>query len=87
MSRYTAYPRYKDSGIEWVGEIPKSLKVNPLFSVASTGIEKTTTALKAMCCRSVTEESFQGTLRTIMGFYPSPSIPIKTSIREASFFG
>lgn len=40
MSRYKAYPAYRDSGIEWVGEIPKSWQVTPLFSVASTGVEK-----------------------------------------------
>ena len=40
MSRYKAYPEYKDSGVEWVGEIPKLWKVTPLFSVASTVVEK-----------------------------------------------
>ena len=40
MSRYKAYPAYRDSGIEWVGEIPKSWQVTPLFSVASTGVVK-----------------------------------------------
>ncbi|WP_026687428.1 restriction endonuclease subunit S [Azovibrio restrictus] len=40
MSRYKAYPAYRDSGVEWVGEIPKSWQVTPLFSVASTGVEK-----------------------------------------------
>lgn len=40
MSRYKAYPVYRDSGVEWVGEIPKSWQVTPLFSVASTGVEK-----------------------------------------------
>jgi type I restriction enzyme, S subunit len=40
MSRYKAYSAYRDSGIEWVGEIPKSWQVTPLFSVASTGVVK-----------------------------------------------
>ena len=40
MSRYKAYPEYRDSEIEWVGDIPNSWKVTPLFSVASTDVEK-----------------------------------------------
>lgn len=28
--RYKAYPEYKDSGVEWLGEIPKEWKVLPL---------------------------------------------------------
>lgn len=40
MSRYKAYPAYKDSGVEWVGEIPQSWQVTPLCSVASTGVER-----------------------------------------------
>ncbi len=40
MSRYKAYPEYRDSGIEWVGNIPNSWKVTPLFSVASAAAEK-----------------------------------------------
>jgi len=33
---YQAYPTYKDSNIEWVGDIPEKWSVKPLFSVAST---------------------------------------------------
>lgn len=40
MSRYTAYSDYKDSGVEWVGSIPKTWKVLPLFSLASTDVVK-----------------------------------------------
>jgi len=40
MSRYKAYTAYKDSGVEWVGDIPEAWQVTPLFSVASTGVEK-----------------------------------------------
>lgn len=40
MSRYQAYPAYKDSGVEWVGAIPKTWKVLPLFSLASTDVVK-----------------------------------------------
>ncbi len=35
-SKYQAYPEYKDSGVEWLGCIPKNWQVAPLFSVAST---------------------------------------------------
>jgi type I restriction enzyme S subunit len=40
MSRYKAYPEYKDSGVEWVGAIPNSWDVSPLFSLASTDVLK-----------------------------------------------
>jgi type I restriction enzyme S subunit len=40
MSRYKAYPEYKDSGVEWVGAIPNSWEVSPLFSLASTDVLK-----------------------------------------------
>lgn len=32
--RYRAYPQYKDSGIEWVGPMPASWTVKPLFAAA-----------------------------------------------------
>jgi len=40
MSRYKDYPGYKDSGVEWVGSIPNSWDVSPLFSLASTDVLK-----------------------------------------------
>ncbi|AMS32778.1 hypothetical protein AEM42_11010 [Betaproteobacteria bacterium UKL13-2] len=40
MSRYKAYSEYKDSGVEWVGAIPNSWDVSPLFSLASTDVLK-----------------------------------------------
>ncbi|WP_417535223.1 restriction endonuclease subunit S [Methylophaga sp.] len=38
--KYRAYPEYKDSGVEWVGYIPKDWSVEPLFSVAFTEVIK-----------------------------------------------
>lgn len=38
--RYKAYPEYKDSGVEWVGEIPSSWSVEPVFSVFDPTTEK-----------------------------------------------
>ncbi|WP_454709442.1 restriction endonuclease subunit S [Delftia acidovorans] len=40
MSRYKAYSEYKDSGVEWVGAIPSTWKVLPLFSLALTDVVK-----------------------------------------------
>jgi type I restriction enzyme, S subunit len=34
MSRYKAYPEYKDSGVEWLGEIPRDWKTSPLKFLA-----------------------------------------------------
>lgn len=36
MGRYRTYGEYKDSGVEWVGNIPIEWQVKPLFAVAST---------------------------------------------------
>jgi type I restriction enzyme, S subunit len=36
MAGYQAYPAYKDSGVEWVGNMPESWSVKPLFGVVST---------------------------------------------------
>jgi type I restriction enzyme S subunit len=35
MSHYKPYPSYKNSGVEWLGEVPEGWEVKPLFSVAS----------------------------------------------------
>lgn len=36
MSRYKEYDQYKNSDIEWVGDVPEKWEVKPLFSVAKT---------------------------------------------------
>jgi type I restriction enzyme S subunit len=36
MSRYKPYPAYKDSGVEWLGEVPTGWSVLPLKRVAET---------------------------------------------------
>jgi type I restriction enzyme S subunit len=28
MSQYRAYPAYKDSGVEWIGQVPEHWKVS-----------------------------------------------------------
>ncbi|ARM34977.1 hypothetical protein B0B39_16300 [Legionella longbeachae] len=38
--RYKVYPEYKDSGVEWVGDIPTTWQVNPSFSVFDPSTEK-----------------------------------------------
>lgn len=35
MSHYKAYPKYKDSGVEWIGEVPEHWDVKPIKFVAS----------------------------------------------------
>lgn len=42
MNNFKAYPKYKDSGVEWLGEVPKHWKVAPGFSVVSERKEKNT---------------------------------------------
>ena|SRR5690625_1741324 len=33
MSELKPYPKYKDSGVEWIGEIPEHWSVKPLFTI------------------------------------------------------
>ncbi|HDF7637442.1 TPA: restriction endonuclease subunit S [Vibrio parahaemolyticus] len=40
IGRYKAYPEYKDSGVEWVGDIPASWTVKPTFSVFDPSVKK-----------------------------------------------
>jgi type I restriction enzyme, S subunit len=40
--KYDRYPKYKDSGVEWVGEIPEGWNVDPLHSVTLENKEKNT---------------------------------------------
>lgn len=35
MSRYKAYPAYRDSGVEWLGEIPSQWEISPLKYLAT----------------------------------------------------
>lgn len=41
--RYKPYPAYGPSGVEWVGDIPNSWEVRPLFGVAATESRKNET--------------------------------------------
>lgn len=47
MSHYKPYPEYKDSGVEWIGEVPAHWEVKPFFSVTkekkvkNTGLQET----------------------------------------------
>ncbi|WP_299735466.1 restriction endonuclease subunit S [uncultured Endozoicomonas sp.] len=44
MGRYTAYPEYKDSGLEWIGQMPtdwKTASLSKLFSIKAGGDLKT----------------------------------------------
>lgn len=40
--RQTAYPEYKDSGIEWVGDVPTGWDIKPTFAVAEEELIKNT---------------------------------------------
>lgn len=37
VGRYKPYPEYKDSGVEWLGEIPKSWEIKKLKYICSVG--------------------------------------------------
>ncbi len=36
MSHYKPYPAYKDSGVEWLGQVPEHWVVKPIKSLANT---------------------------------------------------
>lgn len=40
IGRYKTYPEYKKSGIEWVGDIPKTWEVKPTFAVFDSSAVK-----------------------------------------------
>ncbi|MEN2726182.1 restriction endonuclease subunit S, partial [Klebsiella pneumoniae] len=40
MSQYRAYPAYKDSGVEWIGQVPEHWKVARVKRLASLGNER-----------------------------------------------
>ena len=35
MSNYNPYPAYKDSGVEWIGEVPEHWEVKPIKIIAA----------------------------------------------------
>lgn len=35
MSHYKPYPAYRDSGVEWIGEVPEHWEVKPVYSIAT----------------------------------------------------
>jgi type I restriction enzyme S subunit len=45
--RYKAYSEYKDSGVEWVGDVPSRWNVLPLFSAASPVCTKNSDGVEA----------------------------------------
>ena len=40
MAKYQKYDEYQDSGVEWVGEIPKTWEVKPVFALFSPEMSK-----------------------------------------------
>ena len=39
MSHYKRYPAYKDSELEWIGEIPEHWAIKPIKTIASCNDE------------------------------------------------
>ena len=46
MTKYQAYPEYKNSGVEWVGEIPSTWKVLPVRVLFDPTFERNTDGLE-----------------------------------------
>ena len=39
MSQYKAYPAYKDSGVEWIGQVPEHWQVKRLKHLISQHVQ------------------------------------------------
>jgi len=48
------YAEYKDSGVEWIGEIPAGWKCYPLFAIASENIQKN----RGLSCKNLLSLSY-----------------------------
>ncbi len=35
MSQYRAYPAYKDSGVEWIGQVPEHWKIAQIKRISA----------------------------------------------------
>lgn len=42
MSQYRAYPAYKDSGIEWIGQVPEHWKIAQIKRISALNPRKST---------------------------------------------
>lgn len=49
MSHYKRYPAYKDSGVEWIGEIPEHWKINRIKRLVVLRTERHNDSAKDVC--------------------------------------
>ena len=42
MSQYRAYPAYKDSGVEWIGQVPEHWKIAQIKRISALNPRKST---------------------------------------------
>lgn len=78
MSHYKTYPKYKDSGVEWIGEVPEHWGVKPIKFVVSynddslTESESVNTPIRYVDISSVNhEEGISKTEEMLFGNAPS----------------
>ncbi|MYG06141.1 hypothetical protein F4167_05900, partial [Candidatus Poribacteria bacterium] len=60
------YPEYKDSGIEWIGEIPAHWKIKKIKHVATLVSEKSTPETDAI---KISPENVESKTGKILDFY------------------
>ena len=70
--RYKAYPAYKDSGVEWLGEIPEGWRISKLrfISTFGRGLNITKANLKESGIPCVS----YGEVHSKYGFEVNPSV-------------
>ena len=83
MSRY---PEYKDSGVEWLGEVPAHWEVAPFYSLATERGESNVECWKTIFYRLATAVLFQRTSLQMMGYFLSHLRHIKLLGQEILFF-
>jgi type I restriction enzyme S subunit len=78
MSQYKAYPAYKDSGVEWIGQVPEHWEVKPICRVTSVnddGLSDSTTGSTRISYVDISSVGYTEGIKqaTEMAFEDAPS--------------
>ena len=81
--RFRRYPEYKESGVEWIGEIPKHWKIRKIKYVATFVSEKSTPETDAI---KISPENVESKTGKVLDFYSSyDSIGVKFQVGDVLF--
>ena len=81
--RFRRYPEYKESGVEWIGEIPAHWKIRKIKHVATFVSEKSTPETDAI---KISPENVESKTGKVLNFYSSyDSIGVKFQVGDVLF--